>query len=68
MAQSGLIVPGDAKALVVLDLNGDGWPDFLLTRNRAATLAFRNTPIPGRGFLRVVLRGAAGNPPPSVRA
>ncbi len=62
VAQSGLIVPGDAKALVVLDLNGDGWPDFLVTRNREATLAFRNEPVPGRGFLRVVLRGPAGNP------
>jgi hypothetical protein len=51
--ESGLLVPGDAKALVVLDLDGDGWPDFLLTRNGAAA---------GRHALSVRLRGPAGNP------
>ena len=60
--ESGLVVPGDAKALVVVDLDGDGWPDFVLTRNRSTTLAYRNRPIPGRHFLRVSLRGAPGNP------
>jgi hypothetical protein len=59
---SGLIVPGDAKALVVLDLDGNGWPDFLLTRSHAASLAFRNAGVPGRKSLRVALRGPAGNP------
>jgi hypothetical protein len=59
---SGLLVPGDAKALVVLDLDGDGWPDFLLTRNRGTTLAYRNQGLPGRRLLRVALRGPAGNP------
>ena len=62
VAESGLLVPGDAKALVVLDLDHDGWPDFLVSRNNATTLAFRNQPIAGRHFLRVVLRGPAGNP------
>jgi len=59
---SALIVPGDAKALVVLDLDGDGWPDFLLTRNQGTTLAYRNQMVPGRKSLRVALRGPAGNP------
>jgi enediyne biosynthesis protein E4 len=61
-AQSGLVVPGDAKALAVADLDGDGWPDFLVTRNDSTTLAFRNRGVPGRRSFRVVLRGAAGNP------
>jgi hypothetical protein len=60
-AASGLLVPGDAKALVVLDLDGDGWPDFLLTRNQASTLAFRNGGAAGRHALGVRLRGPAGN-------
>ncbi len=60
--ESGLLVPGDAKALVVLDLDGDGWPDFLLTRNQSTTLAYRNRGVPGRHPLSVRLRGAAGNP------
>ena len=61
-AESGLVVPGDAKALAVLDLDGDGWPDFLVTRNNDSMLAFRNNGAPGRRMLRIQLHGAAGNP------
>ena len=60
--ESALIVPGDAKALAVLDLDRDGWPDFLITRNNSPTLAFRNQGVAGRHSLRVELRGPAGNP------
>ncbi len=41
-AESGLVVPGDAKALVVLDLDNDGWLDFLVSRNNSTILAFRH--------------------------
>jgi hypothetical protein len=61
-AQSNLIVPGDAKALAVIDLDGDGWPDFFVTRNNDTTLAFRNGGVAGRHSLCVRLRGPAGNP------
>jgi hypothetical protein len=61
-AKSNLIVPGDAKALAVLDLDQDGWPDFLVTRNNDTTLAFRNHGVAGRKSLRVILRGRGGNP------
>jgi enediyne biosynthesis protein E4 len=60
--QSGLVVPGDAKALAVIDLNGDGWPDFLVTRNDRSTLAFENQGAAGRRSFGVKLRGPAGNP------
>ena len=60
--ESGLVVPGDAKALTVLDLDGDGWPDFLVTRNSSTTLAWHNTGIKGRNSLGVRLHGPAGNP------
>ena len=60
--ESGLVVPGDAKALAVLDLGGDGWPGFLVTRNNATTLAFRNAGAPGRRSLCVRLSGPPGNP------
>jgi hypothetical protein len=61
-AESGLVVPGDAKGLAVADLDHDGWPDFLVTRNNGATLALRNAGIAGRRSLCVRLRGPAGNP------
>jgi hypothetical protein len=62
IAESNLIVPGDAKALAVIDLDHDGWPDFIVSRNNDTTLAFRNQGVTGRHGLRVVLRGPAGNP------
>ena len=60
--EGGLVVPGDAKALAVVDLDQDGWPDFLVSRNNDTTLAFRNGGAAGRHSLRVQLRGAPGNP------
>ncbi|HVZ64656.1 MAG TPA: FG-GAP-like repeat-containing protein [Lacunisphaera sp.] len=61
-AESGLVVPGDAKALALLDLDHDGWPDFLATRNDTQGLAFRNRGQAGRHSLCVQLNGPAGNP------
>jgi len=61
-AVSGLVVPGDAKALAVLDLNSDGWPDFLVSRNNNTMLAFRNRGVAGHHPVRVVLQGIPGNP------
>ncbi|HEY4246326.1 MAG TPA: FG-GAP-like repeat-containing protein [Lacunisphaera sp.] len=61
-AESGLVVPGDAKALAVIDLDHDGWPDFLVSRNNNTTLAFRNNGAAGRHALRIALRGPNGNP------
>ncbi len=61
-SESGLVVPGDAKALAVADLDQGGWPDLLVTRNDNTTLAFHNGGVPGHSSFRVVLRGAAGNP------
>jgi hypothetical protein len=62
VAESGLLVPGNAKALAVLDLDQDGWPDFLVSRNNDTTLAFRNNGVTGRHSLRILLQGSAGNP------
>jgi hypothetical protein len=60
-AESGLVVPGDAKAVVTVDLDGDGWADFLVTRNNDTTLAFRNRGVAGHSSLRVSLLGPVGN-------
>jgi hypothetical protein len=61
-AESGIVVRRDAKALVVLDLNQDGWPDFFATRNNDRPLAYLNQPVRGRHSFGVVLRGRPGNP------
>jgi len=61
-AASGLIVPGDAKALVITDLDQDGWPDLVASRNDQPALAFRHRGLPGQRPLRVNLQGPAGNP------
>ena len=57
---SGLIVPGDAKALTVADLNDDGHPDFLASRNNDFALAFVSTQAHGRS-LRVALKSQPAN-------
>jgi hypothetical protein len=61
VAESGLIVPGDAKGLVAVDLDNDGWADFVVTRNNATALCFRNGGVAGRHGLRVALAAAPGN-------
>jgi hypothetical protein len=43
VAESGIVVPGDARALVVTDLDRDGHPDFLVTQNNGRALFFRHT-------------------------
>ncbi|HVU18499.1 MAG TPA: FG-GAP-like repeat-containing protein [Candidatus Didemnitutus sp.] len=59
---SGVLMPGDAKALAMVDLNGDGWPDLMVSRNNSTTLAFEANPIPGHHYLWVRLHGDTGNP------
>lgn len=61
-AESGIVIPGDAKALAVLDLAGDGWPGFVVSRNNSSLLAFRNRGVPGSHPLCVRLKGPPGNP------
>ncbi len=60
--ESGLVVPGDAKALVMADVGRDGWPGFIVTRANDTSLVFRNRGTPGREPLRITLKGPPGNP------
>ncbi len=41
-AQSGLIIPGDAKYISAADLDGDGKIDIMATRSGSSPVAFRN--------------------------
>ena len=61
-AETRLVVPGDAKALIATDFDQDGWADFVVTRNSATTVAFRNNGLPNRKSYRVALQGNRGNP------
>lgn len=56
--QSGLIVPGDAKAVVLTDLNSDVWPDLVVAMNGSEALAFEQAPPGGSKAMAVDLRGA----------
>jgi enediyne biosynthesis protein E4 len=57
-----LVVGGDAKALVKLDLNGDGVLDLMGTRNNGETFAVRNRHPGGPRHLSIRLVGPTSNP------
>ncbi len=59
---SGFVVRHEARALAVTDLNQDGWPDCIVTRNNDVALAFLNHGRPGAHSFGVTLKGAGGNP------
>ena len=59
--RSGLIVPGDAKGLSAVDLNGDGWIDFVVAVNQGRVRAFENPGHEPNRVLKVRLQGRAGN-------
>jgi len=61
-AESGLVVPGDAKALAVAELTQDGRPGFVITRNNGTMLAFLDAGVPGWRPLCVRLHADLGNP------
>jgi len=62
--ESGLVVPGDAKSLSAVDVNRDGWEDFVVGVNDDDPRIFVNA-LSDRSPshpLRVQLKGPAGNP------
>ena len=57
---SGIVLPGDAKALAVLDLDGDGGLDLCVSQNDGPLLGYRLAPRAGDVAVRLV--GPGGNP------
>jgi hypothetical protein len=60
--ESGLLVSGDAKALVVADPGLGGLPSFVASRNNSSPLVFKTGGPAGRHPLCIRLRGRPGNP------
>jgi len=52
---SGLVIPGDAKAVVLTDLNGDARSDLLVAVNGGEALAFEQAPAAGSRVMTVEL-------------
>ncbi|WP_309024948.1 FG-GAP-like repeat-containing protein [Pelagicoccus sp. SDUM812002] len=61
LLKSGFSVPGNVKALVVADFDGDARPDLLASRNNQESLAFLNR-SDGTRAVALQLRGKEGNP------
>jgi hypothetical protein len=58
---SGLIIPGDAKSLVLANLRGAGHMDIVVGINDEQLLTFARR-SPANSFLHIALQGPTGNP------
>ncbi len=74
--QSGLVIPGDNRAAVVLDLDGNGSPDLLGSQSNGVLHAFTTSPLSGTsqwlavrlpaGTTATVTLTQSGEPPQTV--
>jgi enediyne biosynthesis protein E4 len=55
------MAPGDGKALVITDLDNNGWPDVVIAINDGETRAFETQARGTTNRCRVQLQGRAGN-------
>jgi hypothetical protein len=56
--RSGLVIPGDAKGVTLVDLNGDAWQDLLVTVNNGEMKVFESVPPSGSKIVTVDLDAA----------
>lgn len=60
-SQSGLVVPDDAKSITTMDMDGDGWDDFLIGVNNGLSIPMRNRGNKDNRLVRIRLKGSLGN-------
>ncbi|HVU18583.1 MAG TPA: FG-GAP-like repeat-containing protein [Candidatus Didemnitutus sp.] len=60
--ESGIVVPGDARAAVLADFDRDDRPEILVTRSGAMPILLHDREISGRHSLAVSLQAGTGNP------
>ena len=56
--QSGIVIPGDAKGVVLIDLNGDAWSDLMIAVNGGEMQGYETVPPVGGRVLIVDLQAA----------
>ncbi|MGI8602598.1 MAG: FG-GAP-like repeat-containing protein [Verrucomicrobiales bacterium] len=59
---SGIVLPGDGRALVATDFEDDGCPDFVAAMNNGPAHTLKYAAPPGPRRLKVRLAGLKGNP------
>jgi hypothetical protein len=59
---SGIVLPGDGRALVATDLGGDGFPGFIAAMNNGPALALKHAAASSQRHLSIRLAGPKGNP------
>jgi hypothetical protein len=61
-AESGILVPGNGRALAVIDANDDAQPDLFFTQQGGKSELLVNASSAARQWLKLRLAGAPGNP------
>ena len=60
--RSGIVIPGDAKSVIVTDINGNGVTDFVVGVNNGAWKCFTNQISVKGNRHSIELQGQKGNP------
>ena len=61
-AETGFVVPGDGKALALIDRDQDGRPDLVASTHNGRVFLFSHQGSPGGNWFTVALAGPAGHP------
>ena len=60
--RSGIVIPDDARSIVLCDINHDHWPDFVVGINDGPVQVFKNQCSSSARPMVIRLVGSPGNP------